>query len=513
MTSKTWANSDVAIRDIRAASWTEPQTPLIMSILAVFIALWTLYFTITGAPDAIHHDMAEAYVWGREFQFGYNQHPPFWAWVCGLWFTALPRAGWSFALLTSVNAAIGLGGSWMLIGDFAQGQKRVAATALLLLTPFYTFLSYRYNANSIFLSIWPWTLHFFVRSFEQRRIIDAALLGLCMGLALMSKYYALILGATCLIAAIQQPTRARYFASASPYVSAAVAAVICAPHIWWLLTTGAGPLRYLAHVSGRGFAVTLVYAGEAAVGAVAQNGLVLLVVAIAGHLGPREWRAAIGRNWRQPKFRMLATLALAPLILTVLAGLALGTKVSTNMMIGVFSLVPLLAIEVAGGQADVRVRRASVRLAAALMLAALAFSPAIALAKAWLDVDGAAVEPRKELAKETTRLWRAQSSQPLLYVAGTFPYDNAVAFYSADRPHSFERFDFLRNRWVTLGDLAEHGLLAVCVKGDEECLASTARFATKDSSRTELVLAHSFFGRREKPVSFTVTITPPRDER
>ena len=54
----------------------------------------------------------------------------------------------------------------MLIGRFADGEKRMAATALLLLTPFYTFLSYKYNANSIFLSIWPWTRYFFVRSID-----------------------------------------------------------------------------------------------------------------------------------------------------------------------------------------------------------------------------------------------------------------------------------------------------------------------------------------------------------
>ena len=67
--------------------------------------------------------MAEAYAWGQEFQLGYNQHPPFWAWVCGLWFQVFPRTGWAFALLSSTNAAIGLWGAWTLIGDFAEGRE------------------------------------------------------------------------------------------------------------------------------------------------------------------------------------------------------------------------------------------------------------------------------------------------------------------------------------------------------------------------------------------------------
>ena len=69
--------------------------------------------------------------------------------------------------------ALGLLGSWRLIGRFADGDKRIAATALLLLTPFYTFLSWNYNANSIFLSIWPWTLYAFVRAIDGGKRITS----------------------------------------------------------------------------------------------------------------------------------------------------------------------------------------------------------------------------------------------------------------------------------------------------------------------------------------------------
>jgi hypothetical protein len=40
------------------------------------VAIWVLYGAISAAPAAIHNDMAEAYVWGREFQLGYAKHPP-----------------------------------------------------------------------------------------------------------------------------------------------------------------------------------------------------------------------------------------------------------------------------------------------------------------------------------------------------------------------------------------------------------------------------------------------------
>ena len=104
--------------------------------VAAFVVVWSLYFVVSEYPSAIHNDMAEAYAWGREFQLGYNQHPPFWAWVCGLWFWVFPRANWAFAVLSMLNAGAGLIGAWALMGRFVDGDRRSAATALLALTPF-----------------------------------------------------------------------------------------------------------------------------------------------------------------------------------------------------------------------------------------------------------------------------------------------------------------------------------------------------------------------------------------
>ena len=243
---------------------------MVLRVVA-FVVVWSLYFAITEGAGAIHNDMAEAYAWGREFQLGYNQHPPFWAWLCGAWFLVFPRANWAFAILSMANAGVGLLGAFALIGRFVDGDRRIAATALLALTPFYSFLAYKYNANSIFLSIWPWTLYAFLGALRGRGLLATLGFGVMMGLALNSKYYALTLAATCLIAALASDERQRYFRSASPYLSAAVALALWTPHLTWLATTGAPPLRYLARVSGRGFAETAGFAATAALGALLQQ--------------------------------------------------------------------------------------------------------------------------------------------------------------------------------------------------------------------------------------------------
>ena len=469
--------------------------------LGVFVAAWSLYFIITEHGSAIHNDMAEAYAWGREFQLGYNQHPPFWAWICGVWFLIFPRANWAFALLSMLNAGLGLTGAWALIGRFVDGDRRVAATALLALTPFYSFLAYKYNANSIFLSLWPWTLVAFIGALRTGAVAPSLGFGVMMGLALNSKYYALTLAATCLIAALAAPERRRYFRSASPYLSVAVAMALWAPHLFWLSLSGAPPLRYLERVSGRTFAETGFFAASALIGAgLQQIAAIGLVVVLRGRAAP-----AMVRDNR----RLLLILALAPVALSLAAALALRTKISSNMLIGIFPLSPLAAI-VWLRPDPARLRLWALRVVAGLSLGALALSPLIALGKAWYGRDSEDFEPRREAARAATAFWRSVTPAPLSFVAGSFRYDNAAVFYSQERPSVFVAFDYFGNRWVSPEKLAAHGLLTICRAEDAACLANTAAFATPATQREPVTLAHAAYGRTRAPVDFVITAIPPR---
>jgi 4-amino-4-deoxy-L-arabinose transferase-like glycosyltransferase len=208
-------------------------TTAMWGLLAAFVAVWFAYGAIADAGKAVQIDLAEAYVWGREFQLGYNQHPPFWAWIAGVWFMAFPRTNWAFVLLAVLNSAIGLAGAWRLMGRFANGWQRQAAIMLMLCTPFYTFKCYLYNANSIFLSLWPWTCYFFVRSIDTRRTEHAVLFGTMVGLCLLSKYYAIVLILTCLGASFAHPAWRQYYRSASPWIAVATATVLFLPHAVW----------------------------------------------------------------------------------------------------------------------------------------------------------------------------------------------------------------------------------------------------------------------------------------
>ena len=123
-TATSWANKLPTSE--RGVSLAQRRLFLSLAILAVFVSIWTAYSVISAAPAAIHNDLAEAYVWGREFQFGYSKHPPFWASVVGLWFEVFPRADWAFALLATLNAGLGLYGSVDAHRGFCRCRQEIS---------------------------------------------------------------------------------------------------------------------------------------------------------------------------------------------------------------------------------------------------------------------------------------------------------------------------------------------------------------------------------------------------
>jgi 4-amino-4-deoxy-L-arabinose transferase-like glycosyltransferase len=492
-----------------AIGW-DPAAPKVAAIFIAFVLGLACYYAFLEAPTAVKHDMSEAYAWGQEYQLGYNQHPPFWAWVCALWFEVFPHTQWAFGLLSALNAGIGLWGAWCLIGDFTLGPKRVAAWSLLILTPLYTAYAYKYNANIIFLSIWPWTAHYFMRSVQSRRPGDAIAFGVCVAVALLSKYYALILVATCFLALLQHPARWRYLTSRSPYVSVAVTVALFAPHAWWLLANEAPPLRYLSEVSDQQWHTVLDHAWRTFSGVVGMNLSVVAVVLIGNRLARRKGQTAPIREIRRPMFGVLTTLALAPIMLTLVSALVLRNPLTDEMTVGIFPLVPLLVIELLGRGPVESLGRLSVRLATALMLGAVVLSPAVAAVRTWYSPVAMKVLPFEEVALDATRLWHERTGKPVGFVAGSPWFEDATAFYSPDHPSAFAYFDYDRSLWVTPERLAERGLLSICRANDATCLTDTAKFATPETTRSQITVAHTFWGHVARPVDFVVTIIPPR---
>jgi 4-amino-4-deoxy-L-arabinose transferase-like glycosyltransferase len=479
---------------------------LLAALIAAFALAYAAISVLSTGSGAIHQDMVEAYVWGRQFELGYYKHPPLWAWIAGGWFSILPRTAWAFALLCGVNVAAGLWGSWLLIGQFASGDRRLAAFLLLLVTPFYGFTAYVFNANSIFISLWPWTAYAFVRAMDERRLIPAAAFGALAAADMLSKYYALALLLACLAAALAHPKAKAYFTSPSPWVSVLVGAVLVAPHVWWLTQTGFLPFSYFHTETGRSLAYSAGTAGRLLLADLASLAIVMVLVFVSARSGPRRIASGAVALVREPRLRLMTVLALAPLILTLIFGLAFRLKLSSNWTIAIFPLAPLALIELADPPRPASLARFTVGLAVIAAMLGLILAP---LTDRFSGPTSRIMQPTRELASTAAALWRARTQAPIAIVGGDELYAEALAFYGPDRPQVFVYFDPHLAPWITPGALAARGLLAVCPAADTVCVAGAVHYSTPATDWTRITLTRQAGGHSGLAQAFIIGVTPP----
>jgi len=475
-----------------------------IALILIYAFIWAAFATISTGRG-LHADSLEAYAWGREFILGYYKHPPFWSWIAGLWFAVFPKTNFSFWFLSELNGAIGLAGAWALIGRFGDRRMQILGVLLLMLTPFYQFNAQRFNANTILLSLWPWTLYFFVRSIETRRVSHALVCGILAGCALMSKYYGAILVATCFFAALTHDGRRDYFRSAAPYISTAAAFLVFLPHLLWLVRDGFQPLFYLADRIDKADRAIANQYFQFIVGNLAffiLPGTLLLFARWRG--GPQAARPDLGRS-HGPSF--INVLAFAPFILTLVAGTIGHTALGIPFAVSILALVPVLMASVINPSIDHAIKYAR-NLVGVVIVACLAVSAALPYFYLRFDESHYSM-PRDEMADAAMDIWKRETGLPLRYVSGERDYGMAVAFRSKDNTSDFNNFNLRWSPWVTREGLKTHGLLAICRKDDEGCNSRASRFAGNGSKLIEHSIQRRVWDAVGRTWIFNVYVIPP----
>jgi Dolichyl-phosphate-mannose-protein mannosyltransferase len=391
-----------------------------------------------------------------------------------------------------------------------DGKARYAAALLLLATPFYTFLAYRYNANTIFISLWPWTLYFFVRSIDYMKVRDALLFGLFAAACILSKYYAVTILITCALSLFFHPNGRRYILSPLPWAAAALFALCVSPHLIWSLQNGSPAVAYAMSRTGKEFLDTIEWASYTLIDSAAYHVLVAVII-----LGACWWSRSRGPSAEQPALprarrKFLAALALTPPVLTAIFALLFSLKGSAIMALGAFPLVPLFIMQLVPRLDAERCFRLALAWALTITIGAAAASPLERAIMARAGSKPAMVQPRRELAKRATGIWRSEMGVPLRYAGGTAAYADGIAFYSEDHPSSFEGLEFERAEWVTPAKLKQYGLLIACPDDDAACLKRAPQFLSGKWKEFSIGIKREIGSLQTPEVRFKIFTVPPQ---
>ena len=481
----------------------------VVFVLLGYVVLWTLYAVIAKSSQDVHYDMAEQLALSQEMAFGHAKHPPLAPAIVGAWFAVFPVADWAYYLLAVSTAALALWVCWRLSGRFLDGEKRVVGLALLTLVPFFNFHALKFNQNTALLPLWAATTLFFLRSFESRRVLDAALAGVFAAVSIYGKYWSVMLLAGLGIAALTDARSRAYFRSPAPWVTVAAGVLVLVPHVLWLSGNGFAPFSYaLATHSAPSFAAVVLSTVTYLAGAAAYVALPVILALAA----MRPSQAAVASMlWPETPQRRLAAVSFwAPLLVPVVVALVAQFPLTSLWTMSAWSLLPVVLLSSPLTTISSRDAAGIVALAVIVPLVMLAAAPAVAYMVHRNGVTPGAAHA-SQLAQRVEAVWRETSDRPLRLFAGWEDFGYAVAFYLPGRPQVVNALDGIPPTDLD-ARIARQGIAMVCPVRAHGCVDVAMRRASRASvgRRVEAEVTRRYFNVEGDAGRYVIVTVAPR---
>ena len=184
-------------------------------LLAAYITVWLLASWLRSPSLDSYGDMVENYAWGQTWEWGSFKHPPLFAWLVRLWFSVFPTEVWAYFLLSYVNAAVGalgivaLATLWLPPShDVRRDNARLLALLFALASLPYANLAAKFNADTVLLSLWPWTAFCFFRAARPGAALGwSVALGVLAAAAMLGKYFSGVLLLSLFLISLLRPWR------------------------------------------------------------------------------------------------------------------------------------------------------------------------------------------------------------------------------------------------------------------------------------------------------------------
>src|SRR6202790_2998656 len=206
---------------------------LVRNTAVTILALVALRL-VAAAWTPLTFDEAYYWMWSKHLAGGYYDHPPMVAYVIRL---GTLMAGDTELGVRLVSILLALPMSWAVYRCAAIlfGGERVAATATILLnvTLMAAVGSLIVTPDSPLLVASSFVLFFLAKVLETGRGAWGLSFGSAVGVALLSKYTALLFGPAILIWLVSVPRLRRWLVSPWPYLGGIVALAIFSPVILW----------------------------------------------------------------------------------------------------------------------------------------------------------------------------------------------------------------------------------------------------------------------------------------
>ncbi len=416
-------------------------------------------------------DVIEALVYGREWQIGYDKLPPLPWWMIEVTYRVF-GADVAIYALGQVAVIVAFVAVWLTARPLVGTAGALAAILIIDGMHYFNFSAAKVNHDVEQLPLWALAGFAFYAGLRHGQLRHWILLGGALGLAWWAKYFVVVLAAPLALFLLLDRDARRRLTGPGPWIAAAVALVIAAPHLIWLIQNDFLPFNYAAARSApsHGAFDHLLHPTEYIAG---QAFFLLPTLLIAAPLAWPLSQPAARVKTEAFDLRIVSLLAFGP-ALTVLAGtLVTGRGVIAMWGYPLWLFLGLWIVLFAPAALDpVRLAWIGALWAAVLAIFAAAFVADYAVLPKIDHRYRATLFPGAELSAAITQRFEDATGHQPKYIIGSMWDGGDVAHYSPARPQPRVLIDGQPRRapWIDLADLRQRGAVLVWTDGDSQAL-------------------------------------------
>jgi len=419
------------------------------------LAIWSLIPFLCNT--CLPLDSIEASMWGSQWAWGYDKHPPLSGWTAYASSLIAGDLGVYFlAQLCVVSAGLGIYRLARLLGlDSKAAFLSVLALDLIF---YYQYAAVEYNVNVLQMPFWAWGWFFGIDAVKNKRFASWIGLGCCIALGALTKYIAVFLLVPLFVAWWRRGELKQALSSPGLYIAGIVSILLFLPHLVWMKNHDWITITY-----------GLSRGGE-----------------------EHFWWHNL---WHPLEFLLGQAAILAPVIIVALfcrkkyKPTPQNIPGSAALAFGAFGFIALIAL--VSGMAPVTMWAAPMPLALGIWLVSryrLADHPrplmlmvsitSIFLVVAYIVVYGLAPVlrgkphrvnyPGKAMAEQVERIWNENSNEPFSYIIGDEWYGGIVNHYGKEKPAVVIHGDFRLSTYLTEADVRKEGALVFWKKSSNQ---------------------------------------------
>jgi 4-amino-4-deoxy-L-arabinose transferase-like glycosyltransferase len=436
---------------------------------AVFLALHSVLWTALPAILYLNLplDLIEALTYGREWQLGSDKHPPLPWWMVEIMYRAfgVDTAYYALAQFVVVVAFIAV---WKTARPLVGATGALVAILIIDGLHYFNFTAAKFNHDVIQLPFWALAGFAFHAGLRRGRLGHWILLGAALGCALWAKYFVVVLAAPLLVFTLVDREARSRLAGQGPWVAAAVALVIMALHLIWLVQNDFLPYHSVEAraLPARGPFDHLLHPVEFLGG---QLFFILPALLIAAPLvwpQSKDTPTAAADAFDR---RIVTLLAFGPALAVFALSLVTGRGTVTMWGYPLWLFLGLWIVLVAPAALDrARLIRIGALWAAVFTILAIAFVADYTVLPRIDHRYRAAFYPGDALAAALTQRFEAATGRAPAYIIASMWNGGNVAHYSGLHPQPRVLIDGLPRRapWIDLHDLRTRGAALVWTDGD-----------------------------------------------